>query len=133
MKALLTASVLLSCTIAAAGVKDTIRAVAVKNKVSPDHLQAMAWVESRYNPKAVGDNGRSRGCFQIQTKLHKITVKQAEDVRFASQWTVNYLIKNGYRKDPRKAIRKHNGSGKMAERYADKVLRKAKEIRREGK
>lgn len=34
--------------------------------VDPDMLIAMAWIESAFDPRAVGDGGRSRGLMQIQ-------------------------------------------------------------------
>ena len=65
----------------------------------PDYLLKLAYCESRFNPKARNDNGRygmDRGLFQINNKYHpQITDKQADDVRFATLWTME-KINNGY-------------------------------------
>ena len=47
-------------------------------------LLAMAYAESRFACHAVGDSGKSRGCFQIQTALHGVSIAQAEDYEWAA-------------------------------------------------
>jgi len=90
-------------------------------------LLAMTFRESGYDCATVGDNGRSRGCLQIQTKLHNISVEQAEDYTFAVNWTLDRLMATGYQKDPYAAIKSHNGAGASAIAYARAVRATAKE------
>ena len=74
-------------------------------------LLAMAWTESRFNCKAVGDGGKSHGCFQIHLGYHKhITVAQAQDIEFAVSWTLNRLEAKGYPVYRSTAIQLHNGT-----------------------
>lgn len=74
-------------------------------------LQGIAWKETKYNCQAVGDGGYSFGCFQIYTRVHKHIMKdQAESIDFATEWTLDYLVTNGYPKYRSHAIRKHNGN-----------------------
>lgn len=85
-------------------------------------LKAMREKES-YNGKAmVGDNGRSRGWYHIQTKMHRISVECAMDFRCSTEWTVKNLINNGYKTNRVYAISRHNGSGIMAQSYAKSVV-----------
>lgn len=82
-------------------------------------LMAMAFVESGYRQAAVGDGGRSHGWFQIQVKLHNLTVQQARDPKFAAFWTARQIARN-----PNglwAGVKAHNGSGPMADRYVKKV------------
>jgi hypothetical protein len=86
-------------------------------------LYAMVQVESTWNPIAIGDGGKSRGYFQIRTELHKISVGCAEELECATNWTLDYLDKNGAKIKGRWwfAVRSHNGSGSMAQKYVEKV------------
>jgi len=72
-------------------------------------LLGMLWKESLNNPKALGDQGRAHGYFQIWTTLHKISIACAEDLVCSSNWTLDYLESNGYAKYPSYAIQCHNG------------------------
>jgi hypothetical protein len=72
-------------------------------------LLGILWKESLGNAKAVGDQGRSRGYFQIRYKLHKISIDCAEDLRCSAEWTLTYLEHNGYPKFPVYATQCHNG------------------------
>ncbi len=86
-------------------------------------LYAMAWHESKLDTKAIGDQGRSRGAFQIQTKLHKIAVSQAEDFAWAADWSLSRMVDNGYKKGLRTySVMRHNGFGPQAQRYARNVI-----------
>ena len=89
-------------------------------------LLAIAWVESRFNCLAVGDYGKSFGCFQIHSGFHPhITYKQAQDVNFSTFWTLDRLIKYNYKKNRSYAIQCHNGC--MANNgYAKMVMVKSK-------
>lgn len=74
-------------------------------------LVAMAWTESRFDCKAVGDGGKSHGCFQLHLGYHKhITVAQAQDIEFAVSWTLNRLEAKGYPMYRSTAIMLHNGT-----------------------
>ena len=85
-------------------------------------LLAMAWKESRYRCHAVGDGGKSRGCFQIQTRLHGVSVAHADDYAWAAEWTVDRMVKNhGYPRFRSIAIIRHNGAGAAARAYAASV------------
>jgi hypothetical protein len=85
-------------------------------------LKAMRQKES-YDGKAMtGDGGKSRGWYHIQTKMHKITDACAMDFKCSTEWTVKYLISNGYTANRVYAISRHNGSGIMAQNYARSVV-----------
>ena len=89
-------------------------------------LLAMAYVETQedpYNCNLVGDQGRSYGCLMIQIKMHNVSKSAAKDFTFASQWALNRMMEYGYPTYRIAAIRAHNGSGAMADRYAQKVKR----------
>ncbi len=63
----------------------------------PDYLVRLAYCESHLNPKArnVNKDGTvDRGLFQINNYWHPdITEKQADDVEFATRWTMNMVDK----------------------------------------
>lgn len=65
----------------------------------PDYLVRLAYCESRLNPKARNDNGQygiDRGVFQINSFYHPdISDAQADDLEFATNWTIN-MINKGY-------------------------------------
>lgn len=88
-------------------------------------LYGIMIAESGGDCKTKGDylNGvyRSRGCFQIQTKLHNITVEQAEDIRFAAGWTLDRMKRFGYPVYRSIAIKRHNGWGQSTEIYLSRV------------
>jgi hypothetical protein len=74
-------------------------------------LIAMAWVETKHICSKVGDNGNSRGCFQIHKGYHpNVSDEQAEDLEFSINWTLNRLVHYGYPEFRSYAIRRHNGS-----------------------
>lgn len=85
-------------------------------------MLAMAYAESRFNCSAIGDQGRSRGCFQIQTAMHKVTVEQAESFAWAMEWTLDRMVRDlSYPRYRTAAIRRHNGAGDAAAMYAESV------------
>lgn len=51
-------------------VKHAIRVVWVSAGLDPAPALAIAWCESRYNPKAIGDHGLALGVFQIRWDAH---------------------------------------------------------------
>ena len=96
-------------------------------------LLAMAYAESRFNCEAVGDGGRSRGCFQIQTALHGVSVADAERYEFAAEWTVDRMVRDlAYPTYRTAAITRHNGAGEMAARYAASVKATAEKFESQG-
>lgn len=82
-------------------------------------LLAMAFHESSFDCSRVGDQGRSVGCFQVQTKLHGVTVAQAQDFEWAAEWTLDRMVRDtNYPRFRHASLRRHNGSGPAAEKYA---------------
>jgi hypothetical protein len=75
-------------------------------------LMGIAYAEHHdFDCSKVGDSGSSVGCFQIYRKVHKsITVEQASDIQWSTNWTLNRLISKGYGEYRSFAIRSHNGS-----------------------
>lgn len=71
-------------------------------------LYGIVLTESGGNCKTIGDSGRARGCYQIWYKLHNITITQAEDFKFATEWTLSNLKRNGYPVFRSWAIGAHN-------------------------
>lgn len=85
-------------------------------------LLGMAWKESQFESRAVGDDGRAHGFFQIHYKLHKIPLTCARDLRCSADWTISYLESNGYPKSVLRAVQCHNGCG-AKNGYAASVMR----------
>lgn len=85
-------------------------------------LKAMRIKESYDGKAMVGDGGRSRGWYHIQTKMHNVTVECALDFECSTEWTVKNLIAHNYTANRFYAISKHNGGGKMAQAYAKSVV-----------
>jgi len=82
---------------------------------------AMAFRESSFNEKAIGDCGLSVGAWQIQTKMHGVSVEDAENVEYMSERVADFLAVNGFPLYWHRAVSRWNGSGPMAEKYADAV------------
>ena len=80
-------------TATVASVEWQIRAIASQQNFKwPDYLIKLAYCESRFDPFAIGDNGKSRGLFQIHRDYHpEITNQQAFDIEFATNWTMNMI------------------------------------------
>ena len=70
---------------------------------------------------AIGDQSRSYGFFQIQIRLHNIDETCAQDFACSASWTLAHLERQGYPTYRTYAIQKHNGGGKQAQLYAQKV------------
>lgn len=85
-------------------------------------LKAMRIKESYDGKAMVGDGGRSRGWYHIQTKMHNVTIECALDFECSTDWTVKNLIAHNYTTNRVYAISKHNGGGKMAQVYAKSVV-----------
>lgn len=92
----------------------------------PELSASMAKVESRGNPKAVGDHGKSRGAWQVQArhwgKVSENPRRQAQQ----NEWILDELQDKG-RSLP-VAVKHYNGTGKSAERYVKDVTRETLEI-----
>lgn len=74
-------------------------------------LMGMVYAETRTFENKLGDNSLSRGILQIHKGYHPdITKEQAEDIYFASKWTLARMINYGYKTDRERAIMKHNGT-----------------------
>lgn len=55
----------------------------------PDYLIRLAMCESSLNPQAVGDDGKSRGLFQIHSGYHpEVSDAEAKNIKFATEWTM---------------------------------------------
>lgn len=85
-------------------------------------LKVMREKESYGGKAMVGDGGKSRGWYHIQTKMHKVSVECALDFKCSTEWTVKNLINNGYKTNRTYAISRHNGSGQAARAYARNVV-----------
>lgn len=119
---------------------EMIMRVAEENGIDKYDLLAIAINESSLdksvvgiNPKAVGDNGDSRGCFQINRPAHPdISDELAFDCEWSAKWTANRMKANGYPEYRTIAIRKHNGNPRIEKTRiyyvtVDNIARKLKE------
>ena len=90
-------------------VEEKIRKIAKENNFRwTDYLVRLAYCESRFDPKALGDSGKSRGLFQIHSGYHPdVSDEQAYNIRFATEfaikaineghqewWTCDKIVKN---------------------------------------
>lgn len=75
-------------------------------------LMGIAYAEHHdFDCSKNGDSNNSVGCWQIYRKVHKsITVEQARDIQWSTNWTLNRLISKGYPTYRSHAIRSHNGN-----------------------
>jgi len=74
-------------------VEEQIRAIA-KEHAFPytDFLIRLAVCESSLNPNAVGDNGFSRGLYQIHKGYHAVSDEDAFDIRFSTEFTMEKIL-----------------------------------------
>jgi len=81
-------------------VEEQIRTIAKNDNFRwPDYLVRLAYCESRFNSKAVGDNGSSRGLFQIHRGYHpEVSDVCAFDAACATRWTMQ-RINAGYQRE----------------------------------
>jgi hypothetical protein len=74
-------------------------------------LMGIAYAETRDFTNKIGDAGKSFGIMQIHLGYHRhITVEQANDIYFATKWTLARMIHNNYKTNRDVAIMKHNGT-----------------------
>ena len=74
-------------------VEEQIRKIAKDSNFKwPNYLVSLAKCESSLNPFAIGDNGHSRGLFQIHDKYHpEISTEQAMNIEFSTNWTIDMI------------------------------------------
>lgn len=111
-------------------VQDVLRGVCEKHGYGEScgrTLLGILWKESENIAKAVGDNGRAHGYFQIHYKMHKISLACAEDLHCSAEWTLEYLEQNGYPRNVMYAVQCHNGCG-INNGYAASALRHGKRL-----
>lgn len=55
----------------------------------------VSWQESHWDCTAIGDSGRSHGCWQIFLPAHQsITKKQAHDLEWSTKWAMQTMIED---------------------------------------
>jgi len=91
-------------------------------------LLAMVAVESGGKAHAIGDGGSSIGYYQIRVKLHNVSEKCAKSFTCSTNWTLDYMIKNGAKSDWWTSVARHNGGGKQAQDYLSKVKSLANQL-----
>lgn len=93
---------------------------------SPVLVKAQGIVESRLNPYAKGDGGKSHGAFQVQPR-HWGRVPKGDLFAQARQ-NERIMDELMCEVDPMYALERYNGSGPKAREYARKVRREALQI-----
>ena len=109
-------------------------AVAVTQTKRPALMGAIAVVESNGDPKAVGDNGASKGAFQVQSKhWGKVPATAVEQALQAERILEELLSsRRALRRGDsrlRVALARYNGGDRppgISYKYADKVMRLAR-------
>ena len=74
-------------------IEDKIRKVArEKGFQYADYLVDLAFCESRLDPLAIGDQGNSRGLFQIHKKFHpEVSTLMAFNIEQSTAWTIDMI------------------------------------------
>lgn len=76
------------------GISERIAYFASKWDVSAEVMETVVECESNYNPRAVGDQGHSRGLVQIHSKYHPtVTDEMAFDVDYALEFLAERLAR----------------------------------------
>lgn len=108
-----------------AQINEMLGAAADKYGIPPDILKAIAWQESGWNPKAVGDGGNSSGMMQIYKVAHpdydvaRGKADPAYNIDYGARFLKNLHDRYG---SWEQAIKHYNGSGPAADRYRNSVL-----------
>jgi len=107
-------------------------AIAVCKTQRPALMAAVALRESGGDPAAVGDNGESKGAFQVQEKHWGFVSSTASEQALQSERILESLLEESNpRGDLRQALAKYNGGTRpptISYRYADRVIKTKKEI-----
>ncbi len=100
-------------------VRATIRRVAEEEGLSAGIVLAVAWQESRFNPRAVHDGGRGFGVLGIHPRWHGFDAEHWYDV----ENSVRYFCREWVPKWPDvwTAVRRWNGSGDDSYAYLARV------------
>ncbi len=73
-----------------------IATMAVARGIDPQMALYVSYNESHWDCDAVGDSGRSHGCWQIFLPAHKtITKAQAHDLIWSTNWSLDRMLKDG--------------------------------------
>jgi hypothetical protein len=108
--------------------KDRYIAEAISKTKRPYIIAAIKYEESRRGgPYTVGDEGDSRGMYQVQPKHHGPVPDGVEPQTNQCERILEPLI-NRYGVE--EGIRRYNGRGPSAEQYARRVLRTAIQLKR---
>lgn len=108
-----------------AQINTMIEAACQKYGVPPEIAKAVAYKESGWNPRASSfDGGHGKGIMQIDDRSHNFAKgPQVWDPAANIDYGVRLLAQNFKRAGNwRDATRRYNGSGPMAERYANSVM-----------
>lgn len=78
---------------ASLSIAERIRIIAAEQHFQwPDYLVKLAFCESKLDPLAIGDQGNSRGLFQIHKRYHpEVSTLQAFNIEYATKWTINMI------------------------------------------
>ena len=98
------------------------------NKVCWQTLWAMSYQESKLGYLMTGDQGRSKGWFHIQIKMHNITEECARDLDCSADWTLKRLIAKGFPVYWTYSVQSHNGFGTPAAKQGEYAKIIAREI-----
>jgi len=98
---------------------------AKKYGIPPDILKGIAWQESKWNPKAVGDGGQSHGMMQIYKTAHPDydIARGQRDPSYNIEYGAKFL--SGLHKKTgnwNTAVARYNGAGPAAQRYSQSVM-----------
>jgi soluble lytic murein transglycosylase-like protein len=72
-------------------INEEIKTVAEEYEVSEEVMHSVIRCESQYNPKALGDGGKSRGLVQIHSGYHDVSDEDAYDPAYAIRFLAQHL------------------------------------------
>lgn len=101
-------------------------AIAVRKTKNPSLMAAIAIKESNGKPHAIGDNGDSKGAFQVQEKHWGKVGSTATEQALQAEKIIDELVASSPRGKLRSGLAKYNGGvkpPKSSYRYADDVLK----------
>ena len=80
----------------ALSVEEQLHTIALENDFDPQVLIALSMCESSHRPLVRGDNGHSRGLFQIHDYFHpEVSDEVAFNIRLSAEWTI-WRIQTGH-------------------------------------